>query len=92
MGLRTNTLTPCTPYLRAVFSLEVARKQSKRGDRDFLPFSNSQRYDACFPVGLARPDSMCRTSSDGGANGIECQRVTLAFQIEVSGFIGRALH
>src|SRR6266567_5031318 len=30
VGLRANTFTPCTPYLRAVFSLDVARKQSKR--------------------------------------------------------------
>ena len=29
-GLRANTFTPWTPYLRAVRSLEVARKQSKR--------------------------------------------------------------
>jgi hypothetical protein len=29
-GLRANTFTPWTPYLRAVFSFEVARKQSKR--------------------------------------------------------------
>jgi hypothetical protein len=29
-GLRANTFSPWTPNLRAVFSLEVARKQSNR--------------------------------------------------------------
>jgi hypothetical protein len=29
-GLRAKTFTPCTPNLRAVFSLVVPRKQSKR--------------------------------------------------------------
>jgi len=70
--LRANTFTPCTPYLRAVFSLDVVRKQSNRAviwtssrpvcDR-YATSSASGRAPAIQPV----HKSMLRRASSGSS-------------------------